>query len=142
LDCASGYISAVHMGDTDLLATAELSIPPGTAAPPIEAVLASDGGTLDVTPSADGDPGPAWVVLVPASGYDLHTRFARLVAKVTFAGLAPGDYQAYAWTGSPEAIEYANPDARQAWAGRAVSVSIGARDRQSIALKIAAGGTP
>jgi hypothetical protein len=142
LDCASGYISAVHMGDTDLLATAELSIPPGAAAPPIEAVLASDGGTLDVTPSADGDPGPAWVVLVPASGYDLHTRFARLVAKVTFAGLAPGDYQAYAWTGSPEALEYANPDARQAWAGRAVSVSIGARDRQSIALKIAAGGTP
>ena len=62
-------------------------------------------------------------------------------AKLTFPGVAPGDYQAYAWTGSPEAFEYANPDARQAWAGPAVSVHIGERDRQSLALKIAAGET-
>jgi len=141
MDCANGYISALHIGNTDLLESGELLVPPGAAPMPIEAVLASDGGTLDVTASAEGEPGPAWVLLLPGSGSALHTRFARLAAKLTFSGVAPGDYQAYAWTGSPEAFEYANPDARQAWAGPAVSVHIGERDRQSLALKIAAGET-
>jgi hypothetical protein len=141
MDCASGYISAARIGETDLLASGEFRIPPGTAPPPIEAVLATDGGTVDVTPPSDGETGPAWVLLLPASGNELHIRFARLSAKLTFAGLAPGDYQAYAWTGSPEAFEYANPEARQAWSGRAVSVQVGARDRQSVTLKAAAGET-
>jgi hypothetical protein len=105
-------------------------------------VLALDGGTVDVTASAEGDPGPAWVILLPASGSELRTRFARLASKLILSGVAPGDYQAYAWTGAPEAFEYANPDARQAWAGRAVSVHVGERDRQSITLKITAGETP
>jgi hypothetical protein len=96
---------------------------------------------VDVTPASDGETGPAWVLLLPASGNELHIRFARLSAKLTFSGLAPGDYQAYAWTGSPEAFEYANPEARQAWSGRAVSVQVGARDRQSVTLKAAAGET-
>jgi hypothetical protein len=142
MDCASGYISAARIGDADLLANPELPIPPGTAPPPIEAVLASDGGTLDVTASDEGEPGPAWVLLLPGSGCELHARLAYLDAKLTFPALAPGDYQAYAWTGSPEAFEYANPDARQAWAGRAVSVHIAGRDRQSITVKIAPGETP
>jgi len=141
MDCASGYISAARIGETDLLANGEFRIPPGMAPPPIEAVLASDGGTVDVTPSSDGETGPAWVLLLPASGNELHTRFARLSGKLSFTGLAPGDYQAYAWTGSPEAFEYANPEARQAWADRAVSVQLGQRDRQSVALKIMAGET-
>lgn len=141
MDCAGGYVSAARTGDTDLLA-GELSIPPGTALPPIEAMLASDGGSVDLTASAEGEAGPAWVVLLPASGYQIHTRFARLSTKLTFSGVAPGDYQAYAWTGSPEAFEYANPDVRQAWAGRAVSVHVGEHDHQSVALKIASGETP
>jgi hypothetical protein len=142
MDCASGYVSAVRMGETDLLASGELSIPPDFTPPPIEAVLGSDGGTLDVTASDDGEPGPAWVVLLPASGNPFHTRFARLKGKLNFSGVAPGDYQAYAWTGSPESFEYANPEARQAWGGRAVSVHIGERDRQSVSLKIAPGEVP
>ena len=141
MDCASGYISAARSGETDLLATGELQIPAGTAPPPIEAVLSLDGGTVDVTASGEGEPGPAWVLLLPASGDELHARFAHLRTKLTFPAVAPGDYQAYAWTGSPEAFEYANPDARQAWAGRAVSVHVAGHERQSIAIKIAAGGT-
>jgi hypothetical protein len=145
MDCASGYISAARMGDTDLLESAELLLSPGAAPPRIEAVLASDGGTLDVTASPEGETGPAWVLLLPGSGNALQTKFARLASpagKLTFSGVAPGDYQAYAWTGSPEAFEYANPDARQAWSARAVSVHIGSRERQSLALKIAAGDEP
>jgi len=142
MDCANGYVSAARIGETDLLANNQLPIPPGAALPPIEAVLAADGGTVEVTASDEGETGPAWVLLLPSSGNELHTRLARLDAKFTFFGVAPGDYQAYAWTGPPEAFEYANPDARQAWAGRAVSVHVSERDRQSIALKIAAGETP
>lgn len=140
--CANGYISAARIGETDLLANPELPIPPGPSLPPIEAVLASDGGTLDVTASAEGEPGPAWVLLLPASGYELHARLARLKAQLTFQAVAPGDYQAYAWAGSPEAFEYANPDARQAWAGRALSVHVAERDRQSITVKVAPGEAP
>ena len=142
MDCPNGYLSAVRMGEADLLANNELSIPPGTAPPPIEAVLASNGGTVDVTATHDGEPGPAWVLLLPASGNELHTRLAQLNAKLTLSGLAPGDYLAYAWTGSPEAFEYASPDVREAWAGRAVSVRVGEGDRQSVALRIASGEAP
>ncbi|MGA2593489.1 MAG: hypothetical protein ABSH32_26530, partial [Bryobacteraceae bacterium] len=141
MDCANGYIAAARMGETDLLASGELRIAPGAAPPPIEAMLALDGGTVDVTASAESDPGPAWVVLLPASGNELRSRFARLSSKIVLSGVAPGDYQAYAWTGAAEAFEYANPDVRQAWAGRAVSVHVGERDRQSITVRIAAGET-
>ena len=144
MNCANGYVSAVHIGDTDLLETGELLVPPGVAPAPIEAVLGADGGALDVTASAEGESGPAWVLLLPGSPCEFHTRFARLAraaAKLTFSGVAPGDYQAYAWTGSPEAFEYTSPDARQTWAGRSVSVHIGERDHQSSTLKIAPGET-
>jgi hypothetical protein len=144
IDCAAGYIAAVRMGDRDLTASEEITIPAATAPPPIEAMLASDGGTVEVTASADGETAPAWVLLLPASGNTFHTKIARLArfAKLTFSGVAPGDYQAYAWAGSPEAFEYASPDVRQAWAGRGLSVHVGERDRQNIALKIAPGETP
>ena len=142
MECAGGYLSALHMGDVDLLAAGELSVAPGLAPAPVDAALSADGGTLQVTASAEGEPGPGWVLLLPSAGSDLQTRLARLIAKCTFSGIAPGDYQIYAWSGSPEAFEYADPDARQAWAARAVSVHIGARDRQSIAVRISAGNTP
>jgi hypothetical protein len=137
MECAGGYLSALHLGDVDLLADGELSIPPGLAPAPVDAVLSADGGTLQVTASAEGEPGPGWLLLLPASGSELHTRLARLIAKYTFSGIAPGDYQVYAWSGSPEAFEYADPDARQAWAARAASVHIGGGDRQSIAVRVA-----
>jgi hypothetical protein len=142
MDCANGYVSTVRMGDADLLETAELLVPPGTVPPVIEAVLALDGGSVDVTADAEGETGPAWVLLLPASGNEFHARFAHLTTKLTFTGAAPGDYQAYAWNGAAEAFEYNNPDARQAWAGRSVSLHIGERDRQSITLKIAPGEAP
>ncbi len=141
-DCASGYISAIHMGDSDLPASGELAVPAGTAAQPIEAVLATDGGTVDVTASSEGDPGPGWVALIPASGNDFYARLALLKAKASFQAVAPGDYQVFAWTGSAEAFEYAKPEARQAWAGRAVSVHVGERERQNVGVKLEAGDAP
>lgn len=141
IDCAGGYIAAARMGDVDLLARSELLIPAGSP-PPIEALLATDGGAVDVARSSEGEPGPAWVLLLPVSGSELYTRFAHLTRQFSFAAVAPGDYQVYAWTGSPEAFAYAAADARQAWASRAVSVHVAARARQTVTLKVTAGETP
>ncbi len=140
MDCASGYIASVHAGGADLLAQDELVIPAGTAPPPLDAVLNTDGASIDVTASQDdGDTAPAWLVLMPDSGNDLYVRFALLKGKLSLDGIAPGDYHIYAWSGSPYAFEYANPSVRQAWAGRAVGVKVAAHDRQSVTLKVPAG---
>lgn len=139
LDCANGYISAARFGDADLLARDEMVVPPGIAPPPVEAVLNTDGGTVDAGLSFEGEKARAWVLLLPDDGNELRTRFALCRDKLTFSGVAPGDYHAYAWTGSPEEFEYANPDARPAWASRAAGVHVGERDHQSVTLKIPAG---
>lgn len=143
-DCANGYIASVHAGDTDLLARDELLISPGVTPPPLEAVLNTDGATVDVTPSPENDDDEAgsWLVLMPESGNPIHIKFAILRGKISISAVAPGDYQAYAWTGSPYDFEYANPAVRQAWAGHAVSVSVNARDRQSITVKLSPGESP
>jgi hypothetical protein len=141
LACGSGYISALRMANADLMDGGELIVPAGTA-PPIEALLEANGGKLDVTASTEGERTSGWLLLLPASGNQIHARFVRLNGKAAIPAIAPDDYQVYAWTGSPELFEYANPDARQAWAGRAISVHIGENDRQSITIKIAPGETP
>jgi len=138
MQCATGYLASVRAGGTDLLAHDEVVIT-GTAPPVIEAVLGTDGADLDVTPSAEDETAPAWLVLVPDSGNDLYARFSLFKSKLSLSGIAPGDYQLYAWSGSPYAFEYGNPAARQAWAGRAVSVQLAARDHQSVTLKITPG---
>jgi hypothetical protein len=142
MDCANGYIAAAHAGETDLLAHDELLIPPG-AAPPVEAVLKTDGGRVDVTASeGGGDEAQAWLAVLPDSGSNLHARFAMIKGQRTLTEVAPGDYQVYCWTGSPADFEYANPAARQAWAGRAVSLHVTEHDHQSITVKVAPGESP
>ncbi len=142
MECAGGYVSAVRMGDTDLLESGELRITPGAVPPPIEAVLGADGATVAVTASQEGESGPASLVLVPVDRGEYRTRFAHFTGHFNFAQVAPGDYQVYAWTGSAEAFEYANPDARQTWAGHAVSVHVGAREHQAVRVKITAAEAP
>jgi hypothetical protein len=142
MDCANGYISAARAGESDLTATGEITIAAAAPPPPVEALLASDGGTLDVTASPDGEAGPAWLLLLPVSMNPFHVRLARLSTKRTLSGIAPGDYQIYAWKGSPEAFEYANPDARQAWSSHAAGIHIGSGDHQSIAVRIVPAEAP
>ncbi len=140
MDCAGGYVAAAHLGEADLLANPEFVVVSSAAA--LEAVLASDGGTLEITASDDGQSGPAWVLLVPAAGPGIHTRLGRLETKLTLSDIAPGDYQVFAWSGSPELFDYASPDVRQQWSGRSVSVHVGARDRLTVKVKVAPGDTP
>ena len=90
----------------------------------------------------DDAPAAGWLLLLPASGANLHVKFSVLRGRATLTGVAPGDYQIYAWTGSPDEFEYANPAVRQAWAVRVVSVHVAAGERQNIAVKAYAGEVP
>ena len=138
MDCANGYLASVRAGGADLMAHNEIAVT-GAASPAIEAVLNTDGATLDVTPNFDDSDAPSWLVLMPDSGNDLYARFSLLHGKLSLSGIPPGDYQLYAWSGSPYAFEYANPGTRQAWAGHAVAVQVAARDHQSVTVKVTPG---
>ncbi len=143
MDCANGYIATARMGGADLLAHDEFTIAPG-GTPLIEAVLKTDGATIEVTPATESESNHSagWLALLPEAANDLRIRFAILDGKITLSGIAPGDYKAYAWSGSPYAFEYENPAARQAWAARAVSVHVAERDHQSISVKVLPGDAP
>ncbi len=140
--CANGYIFSARWGSADLLANPELAIAPGVAPAPVDAVLASDGAAVEVSASAEGEARAGWLLLAPASSLELLTRSARMTGKFTFLNVAPGDYRLYAWTGSPELFEYANPEARQAWSGRALTIHVGQRDRQNVVVKLSPGESP
>ena len=136
MDCANGYIASARFGDADLLALEEIVISPGVTPSPLDAVLGTDGATLDATPVQTIEGVTPWLLLFPDSGSELHTRLARFAGKVSLTGIAPGDYQAFVWTGSPAEFEYAVSAVRQSWANHAVSVHLAARDHQSITLKV------
>jgi hypothetical protein len=140
--CANGYIFSARWGSADLLANPELAIAPGVAPVPVDVVLASDGATVEVSAPAEGEARPGWLLLAPASGVELRMRPARITGRFTFLNIAPGDYQLYAWTGSPELFEYENPEARQPWSGRAITIHVGERDHQSVVVKLAPGENP
>jgi hypothetical protein len=100
------YVSAIRMGDEDVLAKG-LHI--GDAAPPpVEIVLSANGGTLQAAVANEkGDPIPqANVILVP----DPPRRGQRALrgnctteasGGCNIRGIAPGDYHAFAFAGSP-----------------------------------------
>jgi Carboxypeptidase regulatory-like domain len=141
MDCTGGYVASARAGSSDLMAHDELTISPGAPPPEVEIVVSTDGGTVDVTAPKDQEGVSAWLVLLPDSGSEMHTRFTILRGKISLSGVAPGDYHAYAWTGSPYAFDYAEPGARQMWANRAVSVHVSERERVSVTAKIAPGET-
>jgi hypothetical protein len=141
MDCANGYIKTARADEMDLLTRDELVIPGGSP-PLLDAVLGMDGAMLDVSATQNDAPAAGWLLLLPASGANIHAKLSVLRGKATLTGVAPGDYQAYAWTGSADEFEYANPNVRQAWAARAVSVHVAAGERQTIALQAYAGEIP
>ena len=135
MDCAAGYVSAAHAGQTDVLGPGDLVVPQGPVVN-LEAVVSTEGGTVDVSRDDDDAAETTWLALVPDSGSEMHLRFAILKGKLSLNNVAPGDYHAYSWTGSPFLLEYANPAARQAWAGSAARVHVGEHDRQSVTVTV------
>ena len=138
MDCAGAYVAQARMGDADLPPGGEFSVPAGSTVPSMEAVLASDGGTVEVSPE-EGAQGPAWVLLLPVSGNELQLRVAQMRKKAKFSGVAPGDYEVYAWTGLPEGFAYADLQSRQSWPAGAEQIHIGARETVAVKVKIVTG---
>jgi hypothetical protein len=100
------YLSAIHMGDHDVLAQA---LHLGDAPPaPLEIVLAANGGTLQAAVANDkGDPVPqAHVILLPDPPR-LATRALYGYCTTEASGgcsirdIAPGDYHAFAFVDNP-----------------------------------------
>lgn len=141
MDCGAGYLASLHADDVDLLSRDDLVIPAGASPPALDAVVATDGATLDVTTTQNDQPAVASLLLVPDSGSNLHAKFAIATGKATVTQLAPGDYHAYAWTGSPDDFEFTDPNVREAWASHAVSVHLAAHDHQSITIAIPPGAS-
>jgi hypothetical protein len=140
LKCGSGYPASVRAGETDLLAHNELIVVPGIDPPPIDIRLRDDGGTVDITVPVGADHQHASVVLVSDSGNALCRLATAHEGEFHLEQVAPGNYQAYAWSNSEE-FEYANPQARQAWASRAVGVQVAPNGHHKIALTIPAGAS-
>jgi len=142
MDCANGYVSEAHMGKIDIAASGKFTLPAGTFPQPIEAVLASDGGTVTVKASDDRESPSGWALLYPSAGNDFYSKIAHIdKGGMSFPNIAPGDYQIFAWR-SLTAFEYSKPEVRQAWAGRAVSVHVDQNSQQTVSVKIEAGDEP
>ena len=81
---------------------------------PLDIVLSDDGGALDVrVTGADDQPAQGSGVMILRNGSQPQTAIAGPDGRATLQGLAPGDYQVYAWDDVRQ-VEYANPD----WIGR------------------------
>lgn len=122
LQCQGGYASSAIVGNHDLLANPNLTIPPGAAPAPIEISLKPGGGALrgklDVKPMPER---PA-ILLMPAfaesTGPILQPIFYQPGDDVEFgfASLAPGNYVLYAFSQFDD-IEFRNPTFLQALNG-------------------------
>ena len=104
------YFSSIRAGNTDLLATSELTVASG-AAPDIEVVLRSDGGSIEGTfaPEAAIDD-DVLVLLVPeALNRPPEVMAVEAGEAFRFAAVAPGSYRLHAWDNSAE-VEYHSPE--------------------------------
>ncbi len=112
LQCTGGYVASVRSGDLDLKNGATIAVMPGVTPAPIDILLSSGGGTLEVSLELDQPPPQAWVLLVPQSQTSSEARLLpawrgeKLMTR--FADLAPGDYALYAFS-TQDDVEFRNP---------------------------------
>jgi hypothetical protein len=103
------YVSSARAGDRDLLTNQELFVRPD-AAPELEVVLRTDGGTVRGSLAAGVEPGkPVVVLLVPESGdRPASARIAATGGGFFFPAVAPGSYRLHVMKGSAE-VEFGSP---------------------------------
>jgi protocatechuate 3,4-dioxygenase beta subunit len=119
------YVASARVGQNDLLSTQELIVPLGSAAPAIEVVLRTDGGTVTGTVGAVLATDEVALLLVP----EACNRPAEIAGLEQGAfripDVAPGRYRLYAWK-SPSEVEYGAPAALCALARGGVPVEVSA----------------
>ncbi|HXW13288.1 MAG TPA: hypothetical protein VEN79_02160, partial [Terriglobia bacterium] len=135
---APGYVRSATSGSTDLLRE-DLVVPAGAAVPPIEVTVAKDTGSLTLK-GLNADPGvQVGVVIVPETAlrrprilgvYDGHDG-----DEVTISGLAPGDFEVFAFEDLDD-IEYMNPQVLEQYASQAAHVTIPANGQASVTINL------
>jgi hypothetical protein len=129
------YVHSIASGTTDVLAEG-LTVPAGVSPPPLEIVMQRGGGTIEgtVTVPSNGERGR--IVLVRRGGDAAVQNSAYFGEDLTFnaSDLAPGDYTAYAWTGSME-LEYRNPAALERLSKYATTVTVRHGGTEKITLR-------
>jgi hypothetical protein len=133
---ASGcYVHSITSGTTDVLAEG-LTVVAGISPPPLEVVMQRGGGMIEgtVTVPSNGDRGR--VVLVRRGGEAAiqEPAYSRPDGTFKVSDLAPGEYTAYAWTGSTE-LEYRNPAVLERVSKYATTVTVRDGGTEKITLR-------
>jgi hypothetical protein len=136
-----GYIASISSGGVDLAKT-PLVIGAGGTSPAIEIVLRNDGASLSVSlnqpASTTGNQAAvAYVSLVPQSGragqLPDHIQISQNVAQIS--NLPPGSYRVLAFD-EPQQLEYMNPQAMSAFAGKGQTVTLEAGGSAQVSLDV------
>ena len=110
-------------------------IPLAESSGSLDIVLSDDGGALDVSVTgADDRPAPGSGVIVLRNGSQPRTAIAGPDGHAILLGLAPGDYQAYAWDDIRQ-VEFANPDWMKRNGASSALVSVRAGQFPQVTLK-------
>ncbi|HEV3201851.1 MAG TPA: carboxypeptidase regulatory-like domain-containing protein [Bryobacteraceae bacterium] len=119
-----GYVSSARAGNTDLLASPELVLGPGTA-PEIEVVLRTDAGGIEGQIALQAmEEDSAVALLVPeALNRPAETAPVEDSGFFIFQAVPPGAYRLYAWKDFGE-LEYADPRVLRALAGGGTRVEV------------------
>jgi hypothetical protein len=141
-DASQGYIASLTAGGVNL-ARDPLVIEPGNSNAPIEVTVRDDSATLSVSlnPQAGDGSTPqseqAYFYAIPMFDTVTHFRWGTLQGAnpQSFAGMAPGTYRVFAFD-APQDIEYRNPEAMQAYAGKGKTVTLESNGSASVQLDI------
>jgi hypothetical protein len=131
-----GYVASIKQGQNDLLAGALPIIAGGDA---VRILMKRDGGTLKVT--VRDETAPPWRAFVVAAPRDRRIEywfirgFTMSDGTITLSGLAPGEYDVFAFDRNDEDIFY-NADFLRRYVLNSTPVSVTPNSSQSLTLRL------
>jgi hypothetical protein len=129
------YIASLRCGSVDLLRD-DLTIAPGTALPPIDVTLRSDGAQLSVKVMEKGQPAAAGVVIY-SEEYPRRSVLTQTNETGTFSvgNFAPGKYQVIAVKDAFD-LEFRNPAAMEKYVELASAVTLQSGEETSVRVEV------
>lgn len=129
------YLQSLRSGAADLLRE-DLVVPEDGLAPPVEAVLRDDGAALSVKIRAEKNVQQATVVVErEGEARNAERRIVSGNMAVAFAGLAPGNYQVFAFD-SIEDLNYAEPSVLAKYSAQAGAITLAPNGNSSITVDL------
>jgi hypothetical protein len=126
------YVASVLSAGRPLSPDIALVIQPGAAAPAVEISTRADGGTLDVSLEIENRPSDVSVLLVrDQPSFDVPQTLTLAKPDYAFAGIAPGNYTAYAFR-SLEHVMFTDSEAMRQYSGVKVHVEPNSRQKMVI----------